>query len=166
MATTPQVLEERPNCRERLLQEHSTWSESMEDLFLGLERFVCSTPTRKPSSGILKSAGQRSISLWSLFGAAPQLVVCGGGQHGRVGGAASKAAGPACHWRWRPSWDFGGAGVRPGPMLWLCLPCTQVVSCADPRRAGDTFVVVTRAHSCDIACLRSILQSPLPMCKA
>ena len=41
----------------------------------------------------------------------------------------------------------------------LCLPFAEGLA-QDPRRAETYFVVVTRAHSCDIACLRSILQKP------
>ena len=54
------------------------------------------------SSGILKSAGQRIFV--ERFGAAPQLVVCGGG-----------------HVRWRTAPSLRRSCVRLGPML--CSAC-------------------------------------------
>ena len=64
------------------------------------------------SSGILKSAGQRIFV--ERFGAAPQLVVCGGGH---VGGWQSCWACRSQRWRTAPS--LRRSCVRPGPM-----PCS------------------------------------------
>ena len=84
------------------------------------------------SSGILKSAGQRIFV--ECFGAAPQLVVCGGGH------VARRWCGWQSCWacrsqRWRTAPSLRRSCVRPGPML--CSACLCRGSCADPRRAGD-----------------------------
>ena len=67
------------------------------------------------SSGILKSAGQRIFV--ERFGAAPQLVVCGGGQ--------SCWAGRSQRWGTAPS--LRRSCVRPGPMLCSACPLQRVL---------------------------------------
>ena len=98
------------------------------------------------SSGILKSAGQRIFV--ERFGAAPQLVVCGGGH---VGASVVTALED------RP--EFAEEQRQAGADAVLCLPFAEGLA-QIPGGQETYFVVVTRAHSCDIACLRSILQKP------
>ena len=93
------------------------------------------------SSGILKSAGHRIFV--ERFGAAPRLVVCGGGHVGALED--------------RP--EFAEELRQAGADAVLCLPFTEGLA-QIPGGQETYFVVVTRAHSCDIACLRSILQKP------
>ena len=70
------------------------------------------------SSGILKSAGQRIFV--ERFGAAPQLVVCGGGH---VGASVVRLA--------------KLLGLPSGRGRCCALPALCGGACADPRRAGD-----------------------------
>ena len=73
------------------------------------------------SSGILKSAGQRIFV--ERFGAAPQLVVCGGGHVGASVVRLAKLLG-------LPVTASGRGRCR-------ALPALCRGPCADPRRAGD-----------------------------
>ena len=74
------------------------------------------------------------------FGAAPRLVVCGGGH---VAAALVKQA------------KLRQAGADSV----LCLPFEEGLA-AVSGGAECYFVVVTRAHSCDVQCLTAILQKP------
>lgn len=106
------------------------------------------------SSGILKSAGHRIFV--ERFGAAPQLVVCGGGHVGASVVRLAKLLGlPVTALEDRP--EFAEELRQAGADAVLCLPFTEGLA-QIPGGQETYFVVVTRAHSCDIACLRSILQ--------
>ncbi len=107
------------------------------------------------SSGILKSVGQRIFV--ERFGAAPQLVVCGGGHVGASVVRLAKLLGlPVTALEDRP--EFAEELRSRGDPV-LCLPFAEGLG--EYSGGQETyFVVVTRAHSCDIACLRSILQKP------
>ena len=108
------------------------------------------------SSGILKSAGQRIFV--ERFGAAPQLVVCGGGHVGASVVRLAKLLGlPVTALEDRP--EFAEELRQAGADAVLCLPFAEGLT-QIPGGQETYFVVVTRAHSCDIACLRSILQKP------
>ena len=108
------------------------------------------------SSGILKSAGQRIFV--ERFGAAPQLVVCGGGHVGASVVRLAKLLGlPVTALEDRP--EFAEELRQAGADAVLCLPFAEGLAQL-PGGQETYFVVVTRAHSCDIACLRSILQKP------
>ena len=108
------------------------------------------------SSGMLKSAGQRIFV--ERFGAAPQLVVCGGGHVGASVVRLAKLLGlPVTALEDRP--EFAEELRQAGADAVLCLPFTEGLA-QIPGGQETYFVVVTRAHSCDIACLRSILQKP------
>ena len=109
------------------------------------------------SSGILKSAGQRIFV--ERFGAAPQLVVCGGGHVGASVVRLAKLLGlPVTALEDRP--EFAEELRQAGADAVLCLPFAEGLA-QIPGGQETYFVVVTRAHSCDIACLRSILQKPV-----
>ena len=111
------------------------------------------------SSGILKSAGHRIFV--ERFGAAPRLVVCGGGHVGASVVRLAKLLGlPVTALEDRP--EFAEELRQAGADAVLCLPFTEGLA-QIPGGQETYFVVVTRAHSCDIACLRSILKSPPPM---
>ena len=108
------------------------------------------------SSGILKSAGQRIFV--ERFGAAPQLVVCGGAHVGASVVRLAKLLGlPVTALEDRP--EFAEELRQAGADAALCLPFAEGLA-QIPGGQETYFVVVTRAHSCDIACLRSILQKP------
>ena len=108
------------------------------------------------SSGILKSAGQRIFV--ERFGAAPQLVICGGGHVGASVVRLAKLLGlPVTALEDRP--EFAEEQRQAGADAVLCLPFAEGLA-QIPGGQETYFVVVTRAHSCDIACLRSILQKP------
>ena len=108
------------------------------------------------SSGILKSAGHRIFV--ERFGAAPRLVVCGGGHVGASVVRLAKLLGlPVTALEDRP--EFAEELRQAGADAVLCLPFTEGLA-QIPGGQETYFVVVTRAHSCDIACLRSILQKP------
>ena len=108
------------------------------------------------SSGILKSAGQRIFV--ERFGAAPQLVGCGGGHVGASVVRLAMLLGlPVTALEDRP--EFAEELRQAGADAALCLPFAEGLA-QIPGGQETYFVVVTRAHSCDIACLRSILQKP------
>lgn len=108
------------------------------------------------SSEILKSAGQRIFV--ERFGAAPQLVVCGGGHVGASVVRLAKLLGlPVCALEDRP--EFAGQLRQAGADPVLCLPFEEGLA-AVSGGAECYFVVVTRAHSCDVQCLTAILQKP------
>ena len=108
------------------------------------------------SSGLLKTAGQRIFV--ERFGAAPQLVVCGGGHVGASVVRLAMLRGlPVTALEDRP--EFAEELRQAGADAVLCLPFAECLA-QIPGGQETYFVVVTRAHSCDIACLRSILQTP------
>ena len=86
------------------------------------------------SSGILKSAGQRIFV--ERFGAAPQLVVCGGGHVGASVVRLAKLLGlPVTALEDRPEFaeELSGRGRC------CALPALCRGLCADLRRAGNIF---------------------------
>ena len=92
------------------------------------------------------------------FGAAPRLVVCGGGHVGASVVRLAKLLGlPVCALEDRPEYaeQLRQAGADPV----LCLPFEEGLA-AVSGGAECYFVVVTRAHSCDVQCLTTILQKP------
>ena len=92
------------------------------------------------------------------FGAAPRLVVCGGGHVGASVVRLAKLLGlPVTALEDRP--EFAEELRQAGADAVLCLPFAEGLA-QIPGGQETYFVVVTRAHSCDIACLRSILQKP------
>ena len=94
------------------------------------------------SSGILKSAGQRIFV--ERFGASVVRL--------------AKLLGlPVTALEDRP--EFAEELRQAGADAVLCLPFAEGLA-QIPGGQETYFVVVTRAHSCDIACLRSILQKP------
>ena len=108
------------------------------------------------TSGTIELARQRVFV--ERFGAAPQLVVCGGGHVGVSVVQLVKLLGmPVTALEDRPEYadDLRSAGAD----TVLCQPFEQGLA----RISGGQecyFVVVTRAHSYDVVCLRSILQKP------
>ena len=108
------------------------------------------------SSGILKSAGQRIFV--ERFGAAPQLVVCGGGHVGASVVRLARLLGlPVCALEDRP--DFADDLRDAGAEEVFCAPFSESLA----KISGGAecyFVVVTRAHNCDLECLTAILQKP------
>ena len=108
------------------------------------------------SSGILKSAGQRIFV--ERFGAAPRLVVCGGGHVGASVVRLARLLGlPVCALEDRP--DFADDLRDAGAEEVLCAPFSESLA----KISGGAecyFVVVTRAHNCDLECLTAILQKP------
>lgn len=92
------------------------------------------------------------------FGAAPRLVVCGGGHVGASVVRLAKLLGlPVCALEDRP--EFAGQLRQAGADPVLCLPFEEGLA-AVSGGAECYFVVVTRAHSCDVQCLTAILQKP------
>ena len=92
------------------------------------------------------------------FGAAPRLVVCGGGHVGASVVRLAKLLGlPVCALEDRP--EFAGQLRQAGADPVLCLPFEEGLA-AISGGAECYFVVVTRAHSCDVQCLTAILQKP------
>ena len=108
------------------------------------------------SSGILESAGQRIFV--ERFGAAPQLVVCGGGHVGASVVRLARLLGlPVCALEDRP--DFADDLRDAGAEEVFCAPFSESLA----KISGGAecyFVVVTRAHNCDLECLTAILQKP------
>ena len=92
------------------------------------------------------------------FGAAPRLVVCGGGHVGASVVRLAKLLGlPVCALEDRP--EFAEQMRQAGADTVLCMPFEEGLA----KISGGAecyFVVVTRAHSCDVQCLAAILQKP------
>ena len=108
------------------------------------------------ATGFLELDGTRVFV--ERFGAVPQIVVCGGGHVAASVVRLAKLLGLpvlAMEDRTEYAQDLRDAGAD----TVLCLPFAQALEQV-PGGAETYFVVVTRAHSCDIACLRSILQKP------
>lgn len=108
------------------------------------------------SSGVQTLDGLRIFA--ERFGAAPQLVVCGGGHVGASVVRLAKLLGlPVCALEDRP--EFAEQMKEAGADKVLCMPFEEGLA----KISGGAecyFVVVTRAHSCDVECLTAILQKP------
>lgn len=109
-----------------------------------------------PASGV-QMLGQSRVFV-ERFGAAPHLVVCGGGHVGASVVRLAKLLGiPVCALEDRAEYaeELRSAGADEV----FCLPFEEGLS----RISGGAecyFVVVTRAHSFDVECLTSILRKP------
>ena len=92
------------------------------------------------------------------FGASPRLVVCGGGHVGASVVRLARLLGlPVCALEDRP--DFADDLRDAGAEEVLCAPFSE--SLAQISGGAECyFVVVTRAHNCDLECLTAILQKP------
>lgn len=92
------------------------------------------------------------------FGAVPQIVVCGGGHVAASVVRLAKLLGLpvlAMEDRTEYAQELRDAGAD----TVLCLPFAQALEQV-PGGAETYFVVVTRAHAFDVACLEQILQKP------
>ena len=108
------------------------------------------------ATGFLELDGTRVFV--ERFGAVPQIVVCGGGHVAASVVRMAKLLGlPVTALEDRP--EFAEELRQAGADAVLCLPFAEGLT-QIPGGQETYFVVVTRAHSCDIACLRSILQKP------
>ena len=108
------------------------------------------------SSGVQELEGLRVFA--ERFGAAPRLVVCGGGHVGASVVRLARLLGlPVCALEDRP--DFADDLRDAGAEEVLCAPFSE--SLAQISGGAECyFVVVTRAHNCDLECLTAILQKP------
>lgn len=108
------------------------------------------------SSGVQELEGLRVFA--ERFGAAPRLVVCGGGHVGASVVRLARLLGlPVCALEDRP--DFADDLRDAGAEKVLCAPFSESLA----KISGGAecyFVVVTRAHNCDLECLTAILQKP------
>lgn len=108
------------------------------------------------SSGVQELEGLRVFA--ERFGAAPRLVVCGGGHVGASVVRLARLLGlPVCALEDRP--DFADDLRNAGAEEVLCAPFSESLA----KISGGAecyFVVVTRAHNCDLECLTAILQKP------
>ena len=92
------------------------------------------------------------------FGAAPRLVVCGGGHVGASVVQLAKLMGlPVCALEDRP--EFAEELRQAGADTVLCTSFEEGLN-RIPGGQETYFVVVTRAHSCDLTCLKAILRKP------
>lgn len=108
------------------------------------------------TSGIRELEGLRVFV--ERFGAAPQLVVCGGGHVGLSVVRLAKLLGlPVCALEDRP--EFAEMLREAGADPVLCLPFSEGLA-RIPGGSECYFVVVTREHSYDVECLTAILQKP------
>lgn len=108
------------------------------------------------TSGTIELAQQRVFV--ERFGAAPQLVVCGGGHVGVSVVQLAKLLGmPVTALEDRP--EYADDLRKAGADTVLCQPFEQGLSQVSGGQECY-FVVVTRAHSYDVVCLHSILQKP------
>ena len=108
------------------------------------------------SSGVQELEGLRVFA--ERFGAAPRLVVCGGGHVGASVVRLARLLGlPVCALEDRP--DFADDLRDAGAEEVFCAPFSESLA----KISGGAecyFVVVTRAHNCDLECLTAILQKP------
>ena len=108
------------------------------------------------ASGTLKIAEQRVFA--ERFGASPQLVVCGGGHVGAAVVRLAKVVGlPVCGLEDRP--EYAAELEQAGAESVICAPFEEGLR-RIPGGQENYFVVVTRAHSWDVACLQAILRKP------
>lgn len=92
------------------------------------------------------------------FGAVPKLVVCGGGHVGAAVVRLAKLLGlPVTALEDRP--EFAAQLEEAGADEVLCMSFPEGLA-RIPGGEESYFVVVTRAHSCDVECLKAILQKP------
>ena len=108
------------------------------------------------ATGFLELDGARVFV--ERFGAVPQIVVCGGGHVAVSVVRLAKLLGLpvlAMEDRTEYAQDLRDAGAD----TVLCLPFAQALEQV-PGGAETYFVVVTRAHAFDVACLEQILQKP------
>lgn len=108
------------------------------------------------ATGFLELDGTRVFA--ERFGAVPQIVVCGGGHVAVSVVRLAKLLGLpvlAMEDRTEYAQDLRDAGAD----TVLCLPFAQALEQV-PGGAETYFVVVTRAHAFDVACLEQILQKP------
>lgn len=108
------------------------------------------------ATGFLELDGTRVFV--ERFGAVPQIVVCGGGHVAVSVVRLAKLLGlPVLAMEDRAEYaqDLRDAGAD----TVLCLPFAQALEQV-PGGAETYFVVVTRAHAFDVACLEQILQKP------
>lgn len=108
------------------------------------------------ATGFLELDGMRVFV--ERFGAVPQIVVCGGGHVAVSVVRLAKLLGLpvlAMEDRTEYAQDLRDAGAD----TVLCLPFAQALEQV-PGGAETYFVVVTRAHAFDVACLEQILQKP------
>ena len=108
------------------------------------------------SSGVQELEGLRVFA--ERFGASPRLVVCGGGHVGASVVRLARLLGlPVCALEDRP--DFADDLRDAGAEEVFCAPFSESLA----KISGGAecyFVVVTRAHNCDLECLTAILQKP------
>ena len=122
-------------------------------------RRIAAQPSRLQectATGFLELDGTRVFV--ERFGAVPQIVVCGGGHVAVSVVRLAKLLGLpvlAMEDRTEYAQDLRDAGAD----TVLCLPFTQALEQV-PGGAETYFVVVTRAHAFDVACLEQILQKP------
>ena len=113
------------------------------------------------SSGVQELEGLRVFA--ERFGAAPRLVVCGGGHVGASVVRLARLLGlPVCALEDRP--DFADDLRDAGAEEVLCAPFSESLA----KISGGAecyFVVVTRAHNCDLECLTAILQKARRVCR-
>ena len=108
------------------------------------------------ATGFLELDGTRMFV--ERFGAVPQIVVCGGGHVAVSVVRLAKLLGLpvlAMEDRTEYAQDLRDAGAD----TVFCLPFAQALEQV-PGGAETYFVVVTRAHAFDVACLEQILQKP------
>ena len=108
------------------------------------------------ATGFLELDGTRVFV--ERFGAVPQIVVCGGGHVAASVVRLAKLLGLpvlAMEDRTEYAQDLRDSGAD----TVLCLPFAQALEQV-PGGAETYFVVVTRAHAFDVACLEQILQKP------
>ena len=108
------------------------------------------------ATGFLELDGTRVFV--ERFGAVPQIVVCGGGHVAVSVVRLAKLLGLpvlAMEDRTEYAQDLRDAGAD----TVFCLPFAQALEQV-PGGAETYFVVVTRAHAFDVACLEQILQKP------
>ena len=111
---------------------------------------------RCTATGILEVGNSRIFA--ERFGAAPQLVVCGGGHVAVSVVRLAKLLGlPVLAMDDRP--EYAQQLQDAGADTVLCQPFETALAQV-PGGAETYFVVVTRAHAYDIVCLQAILQKP------
>ena len=151
--TLATVLEGAETGSQLLLRDGNAVWQTRNDELLQRQLAVLQACT---ATGFLTLDGQRVFA--ERFGAMPQLVVCGGGHVGASVVRLAKLLGlPVTALEDRP--EFAEELRQAGADAVLCLPFAEGLA-QIPGGQETYFVVVTRAHSCDIACLRSILQKP------
>ena len=108
------------------------------------------------ATGVLSVSG---VSVFAeRFGAGPQLVVCGGGHVATAAVQIAKLLGlPVTALEDRR--EYADALRDAGADRVLCGPFEEELA-KIPGSAETYFVVVTRAHACDLDCLKAILQKP------